>query len=52
MQNPTHWKKVNILEKKIPDATILIHINQCKTYKQNLGKKIGHIYKTYQIQVV
>ena len=32
--------KVNILEKKIPDATTLIHINQCNTDKQNLEKKI------------
>ena len=32
--------KVNILENKIPDATTLIHINQCNTDKQNLEKKI------------
>ena len=31
--------KVNSLEKKIPDATILIHINQYNTDKQNLEKK-------------
>ena len=31
--------KVNSLEKKIPDATTLIHINQCNTDKQNLKKK-------------
>ena len=31
--------KVNSLEKKIPDATTLIHINQYKTDKQNLEKK-------------
>ena len=30
--------KVNSLEKKIPDATTLIHINQYKTDKQNLEK--------------
>ena len=33
--------KVNNLEKKITDATTLIHINQYNTVKQNLGKKIG-----------
>ena len=32
--------KVNNSEKKIPDATILIHINQYNTGKQNLEKKI------------
>ena len=31
--------KVNSLEKKIPDATTLIHINQYNTDKQNLEKK-------------
>ena len=31
--------KVNSLEKKIPDATTLIHINQYNTDKQNLVKK-------------
>ena len=31
--------KVNNLDKKIPDATTLIHINQCNTDKQNLVKK-------------
>ena len=31
--------KVNNLEKKISDATYLIHINQYKTNKQNLQKK-------------
>ena len=30
--------KVNKLEKKIPDATTLIYINQCNTNKQNLEK--------------
>ena len=34
--------KVNNLEKKIPDATTLIHINQ---YKTDLEKKIGDIEK-------
>ena len=31
--------KVHNLEKKIPDATTLIHINQYNTDKQNLVKK-------------
>ena len=31
--------KVNNLEKKIPDATTLIHINQYNIDKQNLEKK-------------
>ena len=44
--------KVNNLEKKIPDATTLIHINQYNTDKQNLEKKIGDVDKKYQIQVV
>ena len=38
-------KKVNSLEKKIPDATTLIHINQYNTDKQNLEKKIGDVDK-------
>ena len=37
--------KVNTLEKKIHDATTLIHINQYNTEKQNLKKKIGDIDK-------
>ena len=37
--------KVNILEKKIPDATTLIHINQYNTIKQNLEKKMMLIKK-------
>ena len=37
--------KVNSLEKKIPDATTLIHINQYNTDKQNLDKKIGDVDK-------
>ena len=44
--------KVNRLEKKIPDATTLIHINQYNIGKQNLEKKIGDVDKKYQIQVV
>ena len=43
--------KVNNLEKKIPDATTLIHINQYNIDKQNLEKKIGDVDKKYQIQV-
>ena len=35
--------KLNSLEKKIPDATTLIHINQYNTDKQNLEKKIGKV---------
>ena len=34
--------KVNKLDKKIPDATTSIHINQYNTYKQNLKKKYGN----------
>ena len=37
--------KVNSLEKKIPDATTLIHINQYNTDKQNLEKRIGDVDK-------
>ena len=44
---------MNNLEKKIPDAATLIHINQHNTHKQNLEKKIGDVdKKKYQIQVV
>ena len=39
--------KVNNLEKKIPDGTNLIHINQYNTDKQNLEKKIGDVDKKY-----
>ena len=35
--------KVDSLEKKIPDATTLIRINQCNTHKQNLEKKIEDV---------
>ena len=35
--------KVNNSEKKVPDATTLIHINQYNTVKQNLEKKIGGV---------
>ena len=37
--------KVNSLERKIPDATTLIHINQYKTDKQNLEIQIGDVDK-------
>ena len=37
--------KVNNLEKKIPDATNLIHTNQYNIDKQNLEKKIGDVDK-------
>ena len=37
--------KVNSLEKKIPDATTLIHINQYNTDKQNLETKTGDVDK-------
>ena len=40
--------KVNNLEKKIPDASTLLHINQYNTDKQNLAKKTGDIEKTIQ----
>ena len=37
-----HTKNIsNSLEKKIPDAATMIHINQYNTDKQNLEKKIG-----------
>ena len=42
--------KVNNLEKKIPDATTLIHINQYNTDKQNLVKKLGDVDKKYQMR--
>ena len=32
--------KANNLEKKTPNATALIHINQCNTDKQNIEKKL------------
>ena len=40
--------KVNNLEKKIPNATTLIHINQCNTDKENLEKNIGDVDKKIQ----
>ena len=35
--------KVNNLENKIVDGTIIIHINQYNTGKQNLERKIGYV---------
>ena len=37
--------KVNTVEKKIPVATTLFHINQYNTDKQNLEQKIGDVDK-------
>ena len=42
--------KVNTLEKKIHDATTLIHINQYNTEKQNLKKKMGDIDKNTSVE--
>ena len=39
--------KVNKLENNIPDATILIPINQLNTDKQSLKKAVGSIDKKY-----
>ena len=44
--------KVNNLEKKILEATTLIHINQYNTDKQILEKKMEMLIIKYQIQVV
>ena len=45
--------KVNSLEKKISDATTLIHINQYNTGKQNFFKKLEIlIKKNTQIRVI
>ena len=41
--------KVKSLEKKIPDATTLIQINQYNIDKRNLEKKIGNVDKKFQI---
>ena len=43
---------VNSLERKIPDATTLIQLNQYNTDKQNLENKIGDVDKKYKIPVV
>ena len=44
--------KVNSLEKKISDATILNYINQYNTVKPSLEKKLKMLTKQCQIQVV
>ena len=43
---------VNNLEKKLPDATTLIHINQYNTDAQILERKSKLFIKKYQIRVV
>ena len=43
-------KKVNKLEKKVPDATTLIDNNQYNTDKQNLEKKLKMLIRKYQIR--
>ena len=45
-------RKVNNLERKIADATTLIHTNQYNTDKQILEKKFRDVDKKYQVQVV
>ena len=40
--------KVNNLDKKIPDWTTLICINQCNTDKPNFENKIGYVDKKIQ----
>ena len=37
--------KVNKLDKNIPEVTILIHVNQYNTDKQNLEKKMDILIK-------
>ena len=37
--------QINNLEKKIPDTTTLIHINQCNRDKKNLEKKTRDVDK-------
>ena len=44
--------KVIKLDKKLPDAAILIHINQYYTDKQNLEKKTGDVDKKHLMLVV
>ena len=51
-QNSTYSNKINFSEKKITDATTLVHMNQYNTDKQNLEKKIVDVDKKKQIQVV
>ena len=47
----TQKTKVNKLDKKIPNLTTSIHINQCDTDKQNLEKAIENVHKKYQTLV-
>ena len=44
--------KVNNLENNIPDAPILMYINQYGRDEHNLEKKIRDIDKKYQVQVI
>ena len=44
--------KLNKLDKKIPDATTLVHINQYNTDKKNLGKKMKMLRKKYLMLMV
>ena len=44
--------KVNKLDKKISDATTLIHINQYKTDKQDLEKKLKMLIEKLQMSLV
>ena len=44
--------KVNKLDKKISDATNLIHINQYKTDKQDLEKKLKMLIEKLQMLLV
>ena len=44
--------KVNKLERKVPDTTTLIHINQYNTDKQTLEKNIGDVDQKYQTLMV
>ena len=41
--------KVNNLDKKIPDANTIIHLDQYNTHKQNLQKKIGDVHNKIPI---
>ena len=52
LQDKAVKTKVNNLDKKIPDATTLIHTNQQNTDKQYLEEKPEDADKKYQIQVM
>ena len=41
----TKTTNVNILQKKIPDSTTLIYLNQYNTDKQNIETKLGDVDK-------